>query len=99
MNLQPLVESLLNHDPYFLLADYQSYLDCQQQVDRVFRDQTLWTRRSILNVARSGIFSSDRAIQEYCDHIWKIQPVKVEACPVLAVSSMGHSLGRVDKAA
>lgn len=97
--LQPLVESLLNHDPYFLLADYQSYLDCQQQVDRVYRDQALWTQRSILNVARSGIFSSDRAIQEYCDHIWKIQPVKVETCPVLAVSSNGHFLGRVDKAA
>ncbi len=75
---KPLIDSLLNDDPYFLLADYQSYIDCQRQVDIAFEDKARWTRMSILNVARSGIFSSDRAIQEYCDQIWHIKPVKVE---------------------
>lgn len=90
---QPLVTSLLNHDPYFLLADYQSYIDCQQQVDLAFRDTERWTRMSILNVARTGIFSSDRAIQEYCDQIWNIQPVKVELTTSEnpAPASNGHS--------
>ncbi len=72
---QPIVDNLLYHDPYFLLADFQSYIDKQQEVDRVYLDQDTWTRRSILNTARSGKFSSDRAILEYCREIWKIKPV------------------------
>lgn len=70
---RPLVDSLLFHDPYMLLADYQSYVDCQEKVSQAWRDQSLWTRMSILNVARIGKFSSDRAIREYCRDIWKIE--------------------------
>jgi len=74
----PLVDELLNHDQYMLLADYQSYIDAQDKVSETWRDQDLWTRMSILNVARMGKFSSDRAIAEYCQDIWKVQPVPVE---------------------
>ena len=71
---QPLVASLLYHDEYLVLADYQAYVDCQVEVDRAFRDQDRWSRMSILNVARLGRFSSDRAIREYCEHIWSARP-------------------------
>ena len=73
----PLVSSLLKSDEYMLLADYQSYIDCQDQVSAAFSDQEHWTRMSILNVARIGKFSSDRAIRDYCSEIWKTWPVKV----------------------
>jgi glycogen phosphorylase len=73
---KPLVDSLLDHDPYMLLADYQSYVDCQDQVDKAFRDPRRWARMSILNVARIGKFSSDRAIREYCEEIWRVRPLQ-----------------------
>jgi len=72
----PLVDNLLNHDPFLLLADYQSYVDCQDQVSAVYRDQERWVRMSILNVARMGKFSSDRSIREYCEKIWMVKPLK-----------------------
>ena len=75
---KPIVSELLHRDSYLLLADYQSYVDCQEQVAAAYRDQEHWTRRSILNVARMGKFSSDRTIREYCQEIWLAQPVKVE---------------------
>jgi starch phosphorylase len=75
---QPLLDSLLHHDEYLVFADYQSYVECQEQVDRAFQDQDGWTRMAILNVARSGKFSSDRAIREYCKEIWNVRPVRVE---------------------
>ena len=75
---KPLVQSLLTSDPYMLFADYQSYIDCQDHIDQVFSDADQWTRMSILNVARIGKFSSDRAIRDYCADIWKTWPVKIE---------------------
>jgi glycogen phosphorylase len=72
---QPLVESLLTRDDYMLLADYQSYVDCQQRVSDAYTDRNNWTRMSILNSARVGRFSSDRSIREYCRDIWKIRPI------------------------
>ncbi|MEB3283523.1 MAG: glycogen/starch/alpha-glucan phosphorylase [Lyngbya sp.] len=75
---KPLVDSLLYHDEYMLLADYQSYIDCQDRVSEAFRDWDNWTRMSILNTARMGIFSSDRAIREYCQDIWNVQAVPVQ---------------------
>ena len=76
---KPLVDELLNHDQYLLLADYQSYVDCQDRVSETWRDQELWTKMSILNVARMGKFSSDRSIRDYCRDIWNVEPVAVEA--------------------
>ena len=75
---KPLFESLVHHDEYLLMADYQSYIDCQDRVSDVYRDQETWTRMSILNVAGSGKFSSDRTIREYCEEIWDVKPVKIK---------------------
>ncbi|MGF1540976.1 MAG: glycogen/starch/alpha-glucan phosphorylase [Pleurocapsa sp.] len=75
---KPIVDSLLYDDPYMLLADYQAYIDCQQLVSETYKDQNKWTRMSILNSARMGKFSSDRTIQEYCDEIWDLKPMKIE---------------------
>lgn len=70
---KPLVDSLLREgDRFALLADYESYVACQEEVDRLYRDPDLWTRRAILNVAHCGWFSSDRAVREYAARIWDI---------------------------
>ena len=69
---RPLVDSLLGPDPFLVLADYQSYIDCQNEAARAYLDTTRWTTMSILNVARMGKFSSDRAIRDYCRDIWDI---------------------------
>jgi glycogen phosphorylase len=74
---RPIVDNLLWHDPYFLLADYQSYVDCQNRVSALWADQHNWTRKSIVNVARMGKFSADRSIDDYCERIWKVKPVHV----------------------
>ncbi|MHB1191887.1 MAG: glycogen/starch/alpha-glucan phosphorylase [Longimicrobiales bacterium] len=73
----PLVNSLLYHDPFMLMADYRSYIECQERVSAAYRDPEEWTRMSILNVARIGGFSSDRSIREYCEKIWNVQPVPI----------------------
>jgi starch phosphorylase len=75
---RPIVEQLLNHDPYFVLADYRPYVECQQRVGEAYLDRELWTRMSMLNTARSGKFSSDRTIREYCREIWNVSPMPIE---------------------
>jgi starch phosphorylase len=74
---KPLVDSLLFHDTFMLFADFGAYIDAQSKVDEAYRDPERWTRMSILNVARIGKFSSDRAIREYCRDIWKVKAVPV----------------------
>jgi starch phosphorylase len=74
---QSLLDTLINNDPYFVLADYRSYVDCQDEVSRAYEDSDSWTRKSILNVANIGKFSSDRSIRQYCEEIWKVAPVKI----------------------
>jgi starch phosphorylase len=74
---KPLLDSLLSQDPYMLLADYQSYIECQDRIDQAYMDIDHWTRMSILNTSHMGKFSSDRAVREYCDEIWHVKPVEV----------------------
>ena len=71
---KPLVDNLLNHDPYLVLADFASYADCQTHVNNAYFDEENWSRMAILNCARSGKFSSDRSIKEYCEDIWRVSP-------------------------
>ncbi len=78
---RPLVDNLLWSDPFLVLADYQAYVDCQEQVSVRWRDPEAWTRQSILTVARMGRFSSDRAIREYAEHIWRVQSLPVANPP------------------
>jgi starch phosphorylase len=73
----PVVRTLLEHDRFFVLADYASYIKCQEKVSAAYRDREQWMRMAILNIARSGKFSSDRAIREYSNKIWKIEPLQV----------------------
>lgn len=75
---RPLVENLTQSDPFLVLADYAAYVACQEQVSEAWQDADHWTRMSILNTARSGKFSSDRAIAEYCEDIWNVEPVTVK---------------------
>ena len=71
---RPIVENLLNDDPFLLLADYQAYIDAQERVNALWRNRQSWTRSSILNTARMGKFSSDRSIRDYCERVWRIKP-------------------------
>jgi starch phosphorylase len=74
---RPLVDSLLGQDPWLLLADFRSYIDCQAGVERAYLDPERWTRMSILNAARMGFFSSDRSIADYCRDVWRVAPVPI----------------------
>jgi starch phosphorylase len=75
---RPITDNLLNYDPFLVCADFQDYLDCQTRVGESYRDQDQWLRMSILNVARCGRFSSDRAIREYSADIWHLKPLPVK---------------------
>jgi starch phosphorylase len=74
---KPLVDNLRYDDPFLVVADYASYVACQDAVSATWQEPETWTRMSILNTARSGKFSSDRAIRQYCDDIWGVTPVTV----------------------
>ena len=72
---RPLVQHLLDHDPYMLLADFASYVECQARVDAAYRHPAAWDRMAVLNIARMGKFSSDRTIREYASGIWGAVPI------------------------
>jgi starch phosphorylase len=66
---------LAGGDHYILLADYRSYMDAQEQIDRAFQNSDDWSRRALLNVANMGHFSADRAIHEYAEKVWNVKPL------------------------
>jgi starch phosphorylase len=72
---KPLVDSLLNEDRYLVLADFEGYVAAQREVAKAYVDPKRWWRSALLNVARTGFFSSDRTIREYAKDIWGIAPV------------------------
>jgi starch phosphorylase len=74
---RPITDALLNQDEYLLFADYQSYIEAQHDAAQCYRDLEVWARKSILNVARMGGFSSDRSIRDYCRDIWYAEPVDI----------------------
>jgi starch phosphorylase len=74
---RPIVDNLRFSDPFLVLADYADYLACQERVEAAWQDPQRWTRMSILNTARAGKFSSDRAIREYAERIWNVPPVRI----------------------
>ena len=65
----------MHHDEYFLLADLDSYLAAHRRAEQEFCSPERWIRKAVLNVARSGKFSSDRTISQYAREIWGIQPI------------------------
>ncbi|MDT5248185.1 MAG: glycogen phosphorylase [Mycobacterium sp.] len=81
---KPLVDNLRFDDPFLVVADYAAYVACQDTVAAAWQDKDAWSRMSILNSARSGKFSSDRAIAQYCDDIWNVGPVTVKLRAVRA---------------
>ncbi len=82
---RPLVDHLLEQDTYMLLADFDSYVQCQEQVSRLFTEPRSWHRKAVLNIAAMGRFSSDRTIREYARDIWEAKPVKVELRPYAGI--------------
>ncbi|MBL8361554.1 MAG: glycogen/starch/alpha-glucan phosphorylase [Rubrivivax sp.] len=74
---RPLIDGLVHHDPYLLLADFDDYVACHARVDAAWKEPDRWTRMSILNTARSGLFSSDRSVADYAQRIWRCPPVPV----------------------
>ena len=62
-------------DPYFVLADFHSYREAQERVAETYRDPQKWNTMSLVNIAKAGMFSADRAVKEYADRIWNIKPL------------------------
>ena len=75
---RPIFEALTQDDRFMVLADYGSYISCQERVDELYRNPEEWSRRAVLNIAGMGKFSSDRTIREYAEKIWNVKPVKRE---------------------
>ena len=69
---QPLLDNLVNHDPFCVFADFDDYCNAQDRVSSAWKDRDRWNRMSVINTARSGFFSSDRSIRDYCKRIWGI---------------------------
>jgi starch phosphorylase len=75
---RPLLNNLMGHDPFYVMADFADYVRAQDAVSRAWSDPMHWQRMSVLNTARSGFFSSDRSIREYCQNIWNVDPLNLE---------------------
>ena len=91
---RPIYDALLtNGDRYFHLADFHSYVECQERVDAVYRDPSRWARMCILNIANMGKFSSDRAIREYSEKVWKLSPCHIELPHMARNSDASSTMG------
>ncbi|MBD2720423.1 glycogen/starch/alpha-glucan phosphorylase, partial [Synechococcus sp. FACHB-909] len=90
---RPLLENLTGRDPFFVLADFEAYMKAQQDVSEAWSDRPRWNRMSLLNTARSGLFSSDRSIREYCERIWQAEefPVTI-TCEIDEAPAKGRRL-------
>ncbi len=77
---KPVVDSLLTSDPYFVMSDYQAYIDKQREVEVLFQDKNKWAEKAMLNIARMCYFSSDRTIQEYVEKVWGLEPIEPGRC-------------------
>jgi len=89
---KPLLNSLTGHDPFFVMADFEDYLNKQDEVSKCWNNKKSWNKMALLNTARSGIFSSDRSIREYCKSIWKVSPMPVEiTCDVEELTNLYFS--------
>ena len=75
---RPLLDNLTGNDPFFVMADFADYVRAQEAVSLAWTDRMHWNRMSLLNTARTGYFSSDRSIAEYCQNIWSVDPLNVE---------------------
>ena len=75
---RPLLDNLTGNDPFFVMADFADYVRAQEAVSLAWTDRMHWNRMSLLNTARTGFFSSDRSIAEYCRNIWSVDPLNVE---------------------
>ncbi|WP_437994525.1 glycogen/starch/alpha-glucan phosphorylase [Sorangium sp. So ce145] len=75
---QPLLDRLLGRDEYMMLADFKAYSACQREVEAAYADRQSWLRKSALNIARVGEFSSDRTVREYARDIWGLTPVEID---------------------
>ncbi|MDP4120087.1 MAG: glycogen/starch/alpha-glucan phosphorylase [Bacillota bacterium] len=71
----PIAQSLLYNDPYMVMADFADYKKAQQYASELYKNSEVWNRMSLVNIANSGIFSADRAIEEYARKIWNLKPV------------------------
>jgi starch phosphorylase len=88
----PLLDGLSHSDPFFVLADFEAYLQAQQRIDGRWQDQRGWRHSSLMNTARSGFFSSDRSIQDYAERVWKVHAMPVElACSLSEQSTQQPS--------
>ena len=79
VNYGEIADALISSDGYKVLADFQSYCDCQERLDKAYSDKYAWAKMSLLNTANAGFFSSDRSVKEYADRIWKMSPVDYSA--------------------
>jgi starch phosphorylase len=70
-------EILMKNDEFFVLADFDSYLKAQDEIERRYLNRNSWARSCLVNIAKSGYFSSDRTIEEYAKDIWKLEKMSV----------------------
>ena len=78
-NFQSLFDYLVNsNDEFFIMKDFNAYIEAHEEIVRRYQDKNGWLRSAAINIANSGIFSTDRTIAEYAEDIWDIKPVAVE---------------------